>query len=94
MIEVQRLVLPYPTVRRPERLRLGPRFEHGAAFPARVRSVEGLIVGFLAFEQVKLHEARHLVEVTSSTDIIGQFLSPLRPPSNGKDQSPMVSEGS
>jgi hypothetical protein len=47
-----------------ERLRLGPRFEGRAALPDGVGRIKRVILGFGAFEQVELDEARHLVEMT------------------------------
>jgi hypothetical protein len=58
MIQIQRLVVPCPTMRCPKCLRLGPRFKHGTAFPHCVRSIKGVILGFGAFEKAKLYKAR------------------------------------
>jgi hypothetical protein len=60
MIQVQRLILPCPTVRRPKRFRLGPGFKHSTVFPNRVRSKEGVIFSFRAFEKVKPYKTWHL----------------------------------
>jgi hypothetical protein len=51
-------------MRCPERLRLGPGFKNCTVFPYRVRSIEGVILGFGALEKVKLYKARNLVEMT------------------------------
>jgi len=64
VIQIQRLVVPCSTMRGAERLRFGPRFKDRTAFPDRVRSIEGVILGLGAFEKVKLYEARYLVEMT------------------------------
>jgi hypothetical protein len=64
MIQIQRLVLPCPTVRCPKRFRLSPGFKHCAVLPYRVGSIEGMIFAFRAFEKVKLYKARYLVEMT------------------------------
>ena len=64
MIQIQRLILPCPTVRCPKRFRLGPGFKHSTVFPYRMRSIEGVIRSLGAFEKVKLYKARNLVEMT------------------------------
>ena len=64
MIEIQRLVVPCPTMRCPERLRFGPRLEHSPVFPDGVGGVERMILSLWTFEKVKLSKARHLVEMT------------------------------
>src|ERR1700681_2146970 len=62
--EIERLVVSRLMMRGPERLRFGPRFEHGPVFPDRVRSIKRMILGFGTFEKMKLHKAGHLVEMT------------------------------
>ena len=66
-------------MRGPERLRFGPSFKGGAAFPDSVRSIEGVIFCFGTFEKVKLYKARHLVEmaVTRKPDLLERCLGPL-----------------
>jgi hypothetical protein len=47
-----------------KRLGLGPRFEGRAALPDGVGRMKRVTLSFGAFEQVELHEAWHLVEMT------------------------------
>ena len=54
VIQIQRLVVPCPTMRCPERLRLGPRFKRGPVFPDRVRSIKCVVLSLGTFEKVKL----------------------------------------
>src|SRR6266404_4496883 len=63
--EVERLVIAGLVMRRPERIRFGPRFKHGAVLPDGVRGIKRVVVLRLrAFEQMKLDKARHLVQMT------------------------------
>jgi hypothetical protein len=55
VIEIQRLVVPYPTMRCTEHLRFHPHFKGSTAFPNRVRSIESVILSFATFEKVKLY---------------------------------------
>jgi hypothetical protein len=64
VIQIQRLIVPRPTMRGTERLRFGPRFKGGTVFPHRVGSIKRVIPSLGAFEKVKLYRARHLVEMT------------------------------
>src|ERR1700730_545013 len=79
VIQIQRLVVTRPTMRGPERLRFGPSFKGGAAFPDSVRSIEGVIFCFGTFEKVKLYKARHLVEMTVARhpDVLERCFGPL-----------------
>ena len=72
MIQIERLILPCPTVRCPKRLRLGPRFKYCTVFPHRVRSIKRMILGLRALEKVKLYKAGYLVEmiVTRQPDLL------------------------
>jgi hypothetical protein len=65
--EIERLVVPGALMRSPERLRLGPGFEGGAILPHRVGRTKRVILGFVAFKQVELDEARDLVEMAIQT---------------------------
>src|SRR5437867_1848251 len=47
----------------PERLGFGPGLERRLALPDRMRSVERVVLGLRALEQMELDEARHLVEL-------------------------------
>ena len=64
MIQIQRLVIPGPAMRCPERFRFGPGFKHRPAFPNRMRRVERMILAFGAFEKVKFYKTSHLVQMT------------------------------
>jgi hypothetical protein len=64
VIQIQRLVIPCPTMCGAECFRFGPRFEDGTVFPHRVRSIKRVILSLGAFEKVKLYKAGHLVEMT------------------------------
>ena len=60
VIQMQRLVVPYPTMRGTERLRLGSCLEPSATVPDGMGCVERVIFSFGAFEKVKCYKARHL----------------------------------
>ena len=64
MPKIERLVVPCPTMRCPERLRFGPRFKHSAVFPDRVRSIDCVILSLRTLEKVKLYKARDFFEMT------------------------------
>ena len=63
VIQMQQLVVPYPTVRRPERLCFDPRFERSATVPDGMGCVERVVFSFRAFEKVNLHKALSLNKV-------------------------------
>src|SRR5262245_45667197 len=67
MIEVERLVLPRVLVRLPEGIRLSPGLEGSLALPKRMRGVERIVLLLGALEQVKLNEARDLVQMRVAT---------------------------
>src|ERR1700754_2474340 len=79
MTEIERLVVAGSRMCGPERLRFGPRLEGGAVFPDRMRCVQRVVFGFGTSEQVKLHKARHLVEVavTRQPDLLEIGFGPL-----------------
>src|SRR5262249_44432382 len=63
MLEIERLVVAGLVMRGTKRFRLGPRLERGIAGPHGVRGIERVVLGLGPFQQMKLDEARHLVEM-------------------------------
>src|SRR5450631_1485980 len=66
VIQIQRLVVPCPAMRRAKRLRFGPGFEDPAVFPDGMRSIQRVIFSFGTSEKVELHATRHLVELADA----------------------------
>src|SRR5258706_13535694 len=64
VIQIQRLVVPCPTMRRTERFGLCPCFKDGSVLPHRVGRIKCVVLSLGAFEKVKFYKAWHLVEVT------------------------------
>ena len=62
-----------------ERFGPSPRFEGAAVLPQRVGRIKRVILGFGAFEQMELDEARHLVEmaVARQPDVLESGFGPL-----------------
>src|ERR1700730_6405048 len=79
MIQIQRLVVPRPAMRCPERPWFSPRFKHGTAFPDRVRRIKRIILSFGPFEKVKLYEARDFFQmaVARETNLLERLFGPL-----------------
>jgi hypothetical protein len=71
MPQIEGLVVAGVAMRGAERLRSGPRFEGRAALPDGVGRIERVILGFGAFDQVELDEARYLLEETERTQKYG-----------------------
>src|SRR5450432_1630829 len=61
--EIERLVVAGPGMRGPKRVRPRPRFEGSVVRPDRVRGIERMVLRLRTPQQMKLDEARHLVEI-------------------------------
>src|SRR5215469_6136362 len=82
MVDVERLVLAGILVGGTKRLRLGPRFESTLVLPDRMRRIEREVLVLGSLEQVKLDEARHLVQlrVAAEPHLLERLFRPLLHP--------------